>query len=81
MKKIFLTGLPGFISTRLVRSIYKMPAQLVDYFVHDVRYDSSQTKEALQKHGLSCPKFVDYLPNLVKFFQSHKQEELQGILI
>ncbi|MCL4510307.1 MAG: hypothetical protein M1470_04480 [Bacteroidetes bacterium] len=70
MKKIFLTGLPGFISTRLVRSIYKMPAQLVDYFVHDVRYDSSQTKEALQKHGLSCPKFVDYLPNVVKFFQS-----------
>lgn len=65
----------------LVRSIYKMPAQLVDYFVHNVHYDSSKTKEALQKHGLSCPKFVDYLPNLVKFFQSHKQEELQGILI
>lgn len=64
-----------------IRNIYKMPAQLVDYFVHEVHYDSSKTTEALQKHRLSCPKFVEYLPNMVKFFQTHRQEELQGILI
>ncbi len=65
----------------LVRNIYKMPLQLVDYFVHDVHYDSSKTIQALQKHKISCPKFVEYLPNLVDFFQSHDEKELQGILI
>ncbi len=65
----------------LVRSIYRMPVQMVDYFVHDVHYDSTKTTRFLQKHKISCPAFKDYYLNLVKFFRSHKQDELQGILI
>lgn len=65
----------------VVRSIYKMPVQLIDYFVHEVHYDSSDTARFLQKHKMSCPRFIDYYPNLVKFFLSNKQEDLQGILI
>ncbi len=64
-----------------VRKIYKMPAQVVDYFVHDVRYESSKTAAVLGEHKISCLKFTEYLPNLIKFFKTHKESELQGILI
>lgn len=65
----------------LVRKVYRMPSQLVDYFTHEVHYESTLTSAALRKLGVVCPSFGDYLKNLVKFFQSHKQDELQGILI
>lgn len=71
----------GAMKLGFVRSIYKMPPQLLAYFVHDVHYDSTAATEALRKFGISCPRFIDYLPKLVGFFQSHKQEDLQGILI
>jgi len=69
------------MSVGLVRKVYRMPLELVDYFIHNVHYDSSFTTEALRKYGMSCPKFPDYLNTLVGFFLSHKHEELQGILI
>ena len=76
---------PGMARTAMkigtVRKIYKMPFQLVDYFVHDVRYESSLTAASLAKHKISSPNFTEYLPNLIKFFQTHNEKELQGILI
>ncbi|MCL5268010.1 MAG: SDR family oxidoreductase [Bacteroidetes bacterium] len=65
----------------LVRNIYRIPAQLIDYFVHDVHYDSSRTTQLLQKYEISCPRFTEYYRILVKFFRSHEQDDLQGILI
>lgn len=69
------------MSISLVRRIYKMPAQLVDYFVHSVHYESINTTAALRKLGVVCPSFSDYFNNLLSFFQSHSQNELPGILI
>ncbi len=85
-KKFISYPLPSAIARaamkiNLVRRIYKMPLQLVEYFVHDVHYDSAVAREALQKFGISCPRFTEYFQAMVGFFQSHKQEELQGILI
>ncbi len=65
----------------LVRKVYTMPYQLVDYFVHNVHYESDATAKLLAKHKIVCPKFTDYFPNLIKFFKNHKEEQLQGILI
>lgn len=65
----------------VVRSIYRMPPPLIDYFSHDVRYESASTTAFLQRHKISCPKFTEYWPNLLKFYVTHKEEELQGILI
>lgn len=65
----------------VVRKIYRMPAQLVDYFVHNVHYESTSTTAALGKLGVVCPSFSDYFKNLLSFFQSHSEEELPGILI
>jgi thioester reductase-like protein len=69
------------MAVSLVRRIYRMPAQLIDYFVHDVHYESDQTTAALAKLGVACPRFSTYFKNLLSFFQSHPQESLQGILI
>jgi len=63
------------------KSVYKMPAQLIDYFIQDVHYESFNTTMALRKLGVVCPRFTDYFKNLLIFFQSHKQEDLQRILI
>lgn len=71
----------GAMSISFVRKIYKMPSQLVDYFVQDVHYESADTTGALRKLGVVCPNFTEYFRNLLGFFQSHSQEELQGILI
>jgi thioester reductase-like protein len=65
----------------VVRKIYRMPFELVDYFVHDVHFDSSMTSAFLKKKEISCPEFRKYLPNLIKFFQTHDETQVQGILI
>ena len=57
-----------------VRSIYRMPYQLIDYFVHEVHYESSETASILMRHKISCPKFTEYLPNLIKFFKANSEE-------
>ncbi len=65
----------------LLRKVYRMPAQLVDYFVQQIHYESTQTTAALKKLGVVCPSISGYLNNLVSFFQAHRRDELQGILI
>ncbi len=65
----------------IVRSIYRMPPQLIDYFAHNVHYDSRETTDFLAKYKIKCPNFAEYWPNLFKFYQTHKEDQLQGILI
>ncbi len=76
---------PGLARTMMkfgpVRSIYDMPPQMIDYFAHNVRYESQFTTDSLSKFKISCPDFTEYWPILLKFYKNHRTEELQGILI
>lgn len=85
-KRFIIYPLPPALAKRamkfsFVRRIYKMPAELIDYFVQNVHYESTNTTVALRKLGVVCPSFPDYFKNLLGFFRSHPQEELQGILV
>lgn len=76
---------PGLARTMMklgpVRRIYNMPQQLIEYFVHDIRFESKFTTDSLLKFKITCPKFTEYWPSLLNFYENHKTEELQGILI
>ncbi len=45
--------------------------ELVDYFDHPSRYDSSHTQAALAGTGISCPSLPSYAPKMVEFMRRH----------
>jgi nucleoside-diphosphate-sugar epimerase len=45
--------------------------ELVDYFDHPSRYDSSHTQAALDGTGISCPALPDYAPKMVDYMRRH----------
>lgn len=50
-----------------------LPHSAVPYFYISQTYDTSTASELLKKYGISCPKFPDYVANLVKFVEAHPQ--------
>ncbi|MGC8595259.1 MAG: SDR family oxidoreductase [Candidatus Kryptoniota bacterium] len=71
------------ISLRMpvLKNIYRMPVELVDYFVHKVHYENRFTREFLSRYRIECPQFSTYFGSLLKFFLEHDAEDLQGIMI
>ena len=57
-----------------------IPADAVEYFVHPTHYDTAQTDADLAGSGVACPAVPDYLPNLVRFMQDHREANL-GVMI
>jgi len=45
--------------------------ELVDYFDHPSRYDSTRTQEALEGTGITCPPLPDYAPRMVEYMRRH----------
>jgi thioester reductase-like protein len=51
-----------------VRRHFGMPAQILDYFEHSLRFDTTEASRALSTLGLECPRFPDYADRLVSFY-------------
>jgi thioester reductase-like protein len=62
------------LKPRPLQKILGMPAQVLDYFDHPCRYDSSAAREDLGRLGLSCPRVSDYVGRLVDFYRRKKKE-------
>lgn len=45
--------------------------ELVDYFDHPSRYDSSHTQDALDGTGITCPALPDYAPKMVEYLRRY----------
>jgi thioester reductase-like protein len=45
----------------------------IDYFTHPTEYTCENTLADLNGTGLSCPRFSDYAPVLVRFMQEHPE--------
>ena len=45
--------------------------ELIDYFDHPSRYDSSHTQAALAGTGITCPSLPDYAPQMVEYMRRH----------
>jgi thioester reductase-like protein len=52
-------------------SITGLPHYAVPYFFLDQTYDATVATELLQPHSIVCPRFADYVKNLVEFVGKH----------
>lgn len=48
-----------------------LPHSAVPYFFLQQTYDSSRTQKLLEPHGIRCPRFPDYVRQLVGFVEGH----------
>jgi hypothetical protein len=63
-----------------VQRFVGIPADAVEYFVHPTHYDTAQTDADLAGSGVACPPVADYLPNLVRFMEQHREANL-GVMV
>ena len=58
-----------FLNTRISPIITGLPHHGVPYFFISQTYDTSLADELLQPHGINCPRFDDYVGNLLDFVE------------
>lgn len=71
---------PGVVDRSLrFRVIRKMfggtPRQSIRYLNHPVHFDTTQAAEVLGRNGLRCPRFPEYVSNMVRFFTEHEDDD------
>ncbi|REJ77371.1 MAG: NAD-dependent epimerase/dehydratase family protein [Acidobacteria bacterium] len=60
-----------FLKSSISPSITGLPHPGVPYFFIPQTYDTSVMEELLEPHGVECPRFEDYVKNLVAFVEAH----------
>lgn len=74
----------GYIPARFTRALLRTPGlerlaespmAALDLFTADVVYASSNAQELLREVGVSCPRFPDYVENLVGFLRQKLARE------
>jgi thioester reductase-like protein len=63
----------AFFSPKPVQRFFGMPLEALDYFDDPVRHDTTQATRDLADLGIECPRLADYLPQLVSFYESHRE--------
>ncbi|MES3629117.1 MAG: SDR family oxidoreductase [Longimonas sp.] len=48
--------------------------ELIDYFDHEVHYDTRRVEEALAGTGITCPSLTEYAPRMVAFMNAHHDQ-------
>jgi nucleoside-diphosphate-sugar epimerase len=59
------------LNTPVSPPITGLPKHGVPYFFLSQTYDTSVADESLSPHGIDCPKFSDYVGNLIDFVEKH----------
>ena len=59
------------LMTPMSPPITGLPHSGVPYFFLSQTYDTGVADELLEKHGVKCPNFADYVGNLVDFVEKH----------
>lgn len=50
------------------------PHESIQYLNHPVRFDTRRAEELLERSGLRCPRFEDYVGPMVDFFRRHESD-------
>lgn len=56
-----------FLNTKISPPLTGLPHYGVPYFYLPQTYDTSVADELLKKHGVACPRFPEYVENLLEF--------------
>ena len=62
-----------FLNTRISPVITGLPHHGVPYFFISQTYDTAVADKLLASHGISCPRFGDYVGNLLDFVEENPQ--------
>jgi nucleoside-diphosphate-sugar epimerase len=66
---------PGVARTLMATGVGRylgIAPELIDYFDHPSRYDSSHTQAALDGTGITCPPLPAYAPKMVEYMRRHR---------
>lgn len=74
-KKVLHIPIPPALARTLAKfggeHILGLAPELIDYFDHPSRYDSSHTQRALADTDIACPAFPDYAPKMIEYMRRH----------
>jgi uncharacterized protein YbjT (DUF2867 family) len=51
-----------------------IPRESFIYLTHEVHFSTRRAEVLLERHGIRCPRFRDYLPTLVRFYREHEDD-------
>ena len=51
------------------------PRESIRYLNHPVRFDTRNASKLLARHGMTCPRFEEYVGPVVRFFREHEQDQ------
>ncbi|HEU4974249.1 MAG TPA: SDR family oxidoreductase [Baekduia sp.] len=51
------------------------PRESIVYLNHPVHFDTTQASEVLGRSGLRCPRFPEYVANMVRFYAEHEHDD------
>jgi nucleoside-diphosphate-sugar epimerase len=85
-KSFLFAPVPGFVARalftpRAVQRFFGVPVEVLDYFEHDCRYDTTQASQDLGELGVRCPRFADYVERLVAFYRAHRGDVRRTAMI
>jgi thioester reductase-like protein len=58
----------------LQRFLGGTPRESIRYLNHEVRFDTRRTGDMLERQGLRCPRFSEYVKPVVDFFRRHEDD-------
>lgn len=74
-KKVLYVPVPPWLARALAEFggeyVLGLAPELIDYFDHPSRYDSSHTQRALEATDIACPAFPDYAPQMIEYMRRH----------
>jgi len=85
-KSFAFAPVPGAVARALfapaaVQRFFGVPVEVLDYFEHDCRYDTTEASRDLAALGVSCPRFADYVDRLVAFYRAHPDDVRRSAMI
>lgn len=85
-KSFVFAPVPGFVARGLfaprpVQRFFGVPVEVLDYFEHDCRYDTTHASRDLGTLGVACPRFAEYVTRLVAFYRAHRGDVRRTAMI
>lgn len=56
------------------RLLANIPRETTTYLNHPATFDTTRARALLDEHGVRCPRFPDYVDNMVAFFRAHEKD-------
>jgi thioester reductase-like protein len=65
---------PSLRLSAMRKAMGGIPRESLVYLTHEVHFSTRHADALLERHGIECPPFRDYLPAIVRFFREHEDD-------